>query len=85
MDETTKAKLKLWQDKLEKLKIDYDGVMQKPGEAIQQGALRENAAYQVLTEDADAYRARITDVEKIISDIEEGAGVNRQLKKGGQS
>ncbi len=82
MDEVTKQKLKLWQDKLEKLKLEYDGVMQRRGEAMQMGDLRENAAYQMLTEDADTYRARIIDVEKIISDIEMGAGVNRQLKKG---
>jgi hypothetical protein len=38
------------------------------------GELREYAALQMLSEDADTYRARIGEVEKIIEKIkEEGA------------
>ena len=81
MDDITKAKLKMWQDKLVKVKEEYEGVMQRRGEAMQMGDLRENAAYQMLSEDADAYRARIKDVETIIAQIEDAAGVNRQLKR----
>ena len=84
MDEITKAKLKMWQEKLIKIKEDYEIIMQKRGEAMQMGDLRENAAYQMLSEDADTYRAKITDVETIIAKIEDDAGINRQLKKGSQ-
>ncbi|OGE25986.1 hypothetical protein A3H85_00770 [Candidatus Daviesbacteria bacterium RIFCSPLOWO2_02_FULL_40_8] len=60
----------MWQDKLEKVKVEYGVVMQKRGEAMQMGDLRENAAFQMLSEDADTYRARINETEKIIANIE---------------
>ena len=37
---------------------------------MQMGDLRENAAFQMLSEDADTYRARINETEKIIANIE---------------
>ncbi|OGE35369.1 hypothetical protein A3C32_01805 [Candidatus Daviesbacteria bacterium RIFCSPHIGHO2_02_FULL_41_14] len=70
MSTINEQKLKMWQDKLEKVKVEYGVVMQKRGEAMQMGDLRENAAFQMLSEDADTYRARINETEKIIANIE---------------
>lgn len=63
-------KLKLWQGKLQKLEKEYAVIMQKRGEAMQMGDLRENAAFQCLSEDADAWRARMETVRKIIAALE---------------
>lgn len=73
MDEKTKAKLKMWQDKLKKIEQDYHVIMEKRGEAMQMGDLRENAAYQMLSEDADAYRARMIEVQEIINKLQDGS------------
>ena len=75
MNKINEEKLKLWQGKLAKIEEDYKGIMQRRGEAMQMGDLRENAALQMLSEDADAYRARIEEVRGIIARIEqEGKG-----------
>lgn len=76
MDPKTQAKLKLWEGKLEKTKKEYEVIMQKRGEAMQMGDLRENAAFQMLSEDADTYRARLAELEKIIQKIKEDGGIN---------
>jgi hypothetical protein len=73
METNIQEKLKLWQGKLKKIEDDYQVIMQKRGEAMQMGDLRENAAYQMLSEDADTYRARIDEVKRIIVKIEEEA------------
>lgn len=73
MDDKAKLKLKIWEDKLVKTRAEYEVVMQKRGEAMQMGDLRENAAFQMLSEDADTYRARIIEVENIIEKIKEGS------------
>lgn len=72
LDKIQQEKLKMWQEKLQKLLKEYEGIMQRRGEAMQMGDLRENAAYQMLSEDADAWRIRITDVRGIIEKIEKG-------------
>jgi len=72
MDKLRQEKLKLWQGKLQKLEKEYEVIMQKRGEAMQMGDLRENAAFQCLSEDADAWRARMEEVKKIIANIEHG-------------
>ncbi len=71
MDTKLKAeKLKMWQGKLEKLRKEYEDIMQKRGEAMAMGDLSENAAFQMLDEDAVTWRVRIQEIEKIIKNIE---------------
>lgn len=72
MNKMDEEKLKLWQGKLEKLIKEYEVIMQKRGEAIQMGDLRENGAFQMLSEDADTYRVRIDEVRSLIAKIEKG-------------
>ena len=72
MDKLKQEKLKMWQGKLEKLLKEYEVIMQKRGEAMQMGDLRENGAFQMLSEDADTYRVRIDEVKSIINKIEKG-------------
>lgn len=75
MDATIKAKLDMWKSELQKIEADYAVIMEKRSEAMQMGDLRENAAYQMLCEDADSYRARIAEVKGIIQRLEEEAGI----------
>ncbi len=62
-------KLKMWEGKLEKLQKEYEDIMQKRGEAMAMGDLRENAAFQMLDEDSSTWRVKIEEVNKIISKI----------------
>ncbi len=78
MDKLRQEKIKMWQEKLTILEKELEEIMVKKGEAAKEGDLRENAAYQMAAEDADTWRARIADVKKIISDLEEGKGVVQQ-------
>ena len=75
MNDITKAKLEMWREELKKVEADYAVIMEKRGEAMQMGDLRENAAYQMLSEDADTYRARISEIKNIIQKLEEEAGI----------
>lgn len=72
MDKLKTEKLKMWKEKLVVLEKELQEIMVKKGEAAKEGDLRENAAYQMAAEDADTWRARIEDVKKIISQLEEG-------------
>ena len=63
-------KLKLWKGKLTKLQTEYEDIMQKRGEAMAMGDLRENGAFQMLDEDSATWRIRIEEIKKIISTIE---------------
>lgn len=81
-DKIQQEKLKMWQDKLQKLLKEYEGIMQRRGEASQMGDLRENSAYQMLSEDAEAWRIRIADVRKIIEKIEPHSAKASWGKKG---
>lgn len=72
MDTLTKQKLEMWQKKLEDLKKRLDAVMQRRGEAIAMGDLRENAAFQDADEEASVVRQQVTEVEAIISKLENG-------------
>ena len=63
-------KLKMWQDKLKKLETEYEDIMVRRGEAMAMGDLRENAAFQMLDEDASTWRVRIDEVKGIIAKIE---------------
>lgn len=71
-------KLKMWREKLVTLEKELQEIMVRKGEAAKEGDLRENAAYQMAAEDADTWRARIEDVKKIISDLEQGKGAVTQ-------
>lgn len=75
MNDIIKAKLDMWREELKKIEADYAVIMEKRAEAMQMGDLRENAAYQMLCEDADSYRARITEVKAIIQKLEEDGGL----------
>lgn len=64
-------KLKMWQDKLSQLEKEYEKTMQQRGEAAAMGDLRENAAYQMLTEQGEVLSARMNDIQKMIKNLEE--------------
>lgn len=64
-------KLKMWQEKLVDLEKEYAAINRRKGEAAAMGDLSENAAYQMATEDADIYRTRMLEVQKIIRGIED--------------
>ncbi|KKQ67442.1 MAG: hypothetical protein US86_C0001G0369 [Candidatus Daviesbacteria bacterium GW2011_GWA2_38_24] len=63
-------KLKMWQGKLEDLEKELDAISKRKGEAAAMGDLSENAAYQMASEEADIYRTRIVEVQKIIKKLE---------------
>ena len=63
-------KLKMWQDKLTILEKELAEITQRRGEAAREGDLRENAAYQMATEDQETWRVRIDEVKRIIANIE---------------
>lgn len=69
-DMLKQQKIKMWTDKLAALEKEYESVMQQRGEAAQMGDLRENAAYQMLTEQGEVLSARIGETKKIIKDLE---------------
>lgn len=70
-DDLRQQKLDMWRKKLAELEKELEDIIQRRSEAAAMGDLRENAAYQLATEDAENYRARIADVQKIISDLED--------------
>ena len=59
----------MWKDKLAALEKEYESVMEQRGEAAQTGDLRENASYQMLTEQGEVLSARIGETKKIIKDL----------------
>lgn len=65
-------KLNMWRQKLQKMETEYEVIMQKRGEAMAMGDLRENAAFQMLDEDAATWRVKIEEVKKIIGKLESG-------------
>lgn len=65
-------KLKMWRAQLKTLEEDLQKILQRKGEAAQEGDLSENAAYTMAIEDADTCRVRIEEVKKIIRDLEKG-------------
>lgn len=66
-------KLRMWTDKLASLEKEYVSIMQQIGESAQMGDLRENAAYQMLTEQGEVLSVRISETKKIIKDLEDGS------------
>lgn len=71
-DKLKQEKVKMWTDKLTALEKEYESVMQQRGEADQMGDLRENVAYQMLTEQGEVLSVRISETKKIIKDLEGG-------------
>lgn len=69
-DKATKQKLDIWCQKLVDLERELRKVMQRRGEAAAMGDLRENAAYQMLTEQAEVLSARMADIQKMIQELE---------------
>lgn len=65
-------KLNMWKKKLLKLEEEYKLIMLKRGEAMAMGDLRENAAFEFLSDDADTWRVRIGEMKKIITGLEDG-------------
>lgn len=68
-DKLKEQKIQMWRDKLEALEKEYQVVMEQRGEAAQEGDLRENAAYQMLTEQGEVLSARIGETKNIIRDL----------------
>lgn len=69
MDDIKQQKIEMWRKKLDQLQKEYKEIMQRRGEAAREGDLRENAAYQMATQDAETWRVRISEVRKILSDL----------------
>lgn len=65
-------KLNMWKTKLQNLEEEYKVIMLKRGEAMAMGDISENAAFQMLDEDAATYRVRIEEVRQIIGKLERG-------------
>ncbi|MCL5783920.1 MAG: hypothetical protein M1142_00995 [Patescibacteria group bacterium] len=72
MDKINVEKIDMWKKKLQKMEVEYEEIMQKRGEAMAMGDLRENAAFQMLDEDAATWRVKIDEVKKIIEKLESG-------------
>ncbi len=71
-DKLKRQKIDMWSKKLTELQKEYESTMQQRGEAAAMGDLRENAAYQMLTEKGEVLSARIGETQKIIRDLEGG-------------
>lgn len=65
-------KIKMWQDKYDALEKEYMETMKLRGEAAAMGDLRENAAYQGLTEQGEILSARMNDISKMVKSLQEG-------------
>ncbi|MDO8498869.1 MAG: hypothetical protein Q7S44_03730 [bacterium] len=71
MQEDNKTtKIKMWQEKLQKLEKEYQAIMLRRGEAMAMGDISENSAFEMLSGDADTWRVRIDEVRSIISKLE---------------
>lgn len=68
-DNLKQEKIKMWTEKLINLEKEYESVMEQRGEAAAMGDLRENAAYQMLTEQGEVLSARIGETKKIIKNL----------------
>lgn len=71
-DKLKKEKLDMWKKKAADLEDRLKVVMTQRGEAAAMGDLRENAAYQMLTEEAEVLSARVADIQKMIKSLEDG-------------
>lgn len=62
----------MWKGKFEALEKEYKETMQQRGEAAAMGDLRENIAYQMATEKGEVLSARMSDIQKMIKELEDG-------------
>lgn len=69
-DPKKQLKIQMWKDKLAGLEKEYESIMEQRGEAAGMGDLRENAAYQMLTEQGEVLSVRIADIQKMIKELE---------------
>ncbi len=72
MDNSRKQKIKMWKNKLEALDKEFKETMEQRGEAAAMGDLRENIAYQMATEKGEVLSVRMSDIQKMISELEDG-------------
>ncbi len=79
-DLLTQQKLKMWKGKLVKLEKEYEDIVIRRSEAMKEGDLRENAAFQMADEDAGTYNVRMDEVKKIIAKLEEEDEGGRKKK-----
>lgn len=70
MNKLRKQKLQYWKEKEEELKERLSFVMQSRGKAAQEGDLRENAAYDLLTEEQEVLNVQLANIQKIIQGLE---------------
>ena len=70
VDQKKLDKIEMWTKKLHALEQEYKDTMVQRGEAAAMGDLRENAAYQMLTEQGEVLSARINDIGKVIRELE---------------
>ena len=73
LDDLTMAKIEMWSKKKDGLQKEFEETMIKRGEAAAMGDLRENGAYQTLTEQGEVLSARIKDIDKMIQNLKRGA------------
>lgn len=69
MNDLQKAKLEMWEKKLEETKKALEDAMRRKGEAAQMGDLSENSAYKMAIEDIEMAYARMNEIEKILENI----------------
>ena len=83
MDQSLKQeKLKMWRENLKKLEEQLVAVQLKKGAAAQEGDLSENAAYIMAIEDAETFRVQISEVKKIIQELESSDKSQESGQKG---
>ena len=73
-------KLKMWQAKLKQTQKEYEAMVLLRGQAAAMGDLRENAAFQDADEQSAVLSKRMSDIEKIITELENS---DPPKKKGG--
>ena len=71
MNKSNQEKLKMWTKKLQTMESEYKDICRRKGEAAAMGDLSENAAYQMLCEDAEKWRVKMDEVKKILTKIGE--------------
>lgn len=69
-----RQRLEMWEKKVSQLEKEYEETMVARGEAAREGDLRENAAYQMLTEKGEFISAQIGNTKKIIVELKSQLG-----------
>lgn len=66
-----KEKLQFWKKQESQILKRFNELMLLRGEAAREGDLKENAGYELRTEEAQVASARIAQARKTIKDLEE--------------